>query len=153
MTTKKELFFGGLPTEPDVKKLRAEFPDNELRPGKTISYEDVERVIGVSYGQPRFATVTNQWRKMVEKETNIIIGTKPGEAFVVLSEPEKVGLSGEQLRKAGKRARRAWVIAQRVDRVALSEEERRRLDHHAAVSSGVLAAAQLRDSAKQLPDV
>lgn len=149
----KELFFGGLPTEPDVKKLREMFPESEMKPGKTITYEDVSVIINAPYGSSRFMGVTTQWRKIVEKETNIIIGTKPGEAFVVLSESEKVGLSGDQLRKAGRRARRAWVVSQRIERASLTEEERRRLDHHQGVASNVIASAQLRNGRKQLPAV
>lgn len=149
----KQLYFGGLPTEPDIKKLREVFPESEMKPGKAIAYEEVSAIIKVPYGSSRFQAVTNQWRKVVEKETNIIIGTKPGEAFVVLSESEKVGLSGDQLRKAGRRARRAWVVSQRIERTALTEEERRRLDHHQGVASNVIASAQLRNGKRQLPAV
>lgn len=149
---KRELFFGGLPTEPDVRRLRAEYPESEMKPGQIITYSTVSEIIKCDYGSHRFWCVTTQWRKIVERETNIIIGTKAGDAFVVLSESEKVGLSGDQLRKAGRRARRAWVVSQRIDRVLLTEEERKRLDHHEIVASSVIASAQLRNT-KQLPTV
>lgn len=149
----KTVFFGGLPTEPDVKRLRESFPPDAMRPGQIITYEEVSEIIASPYPSSRFDCVTGRWKRNLEKETNIILGTKPGEAFVVLSEPEKVELAGRRLREGGRKARRAWVVAQRTDRAALSQEQIKALDHQIGVSSKIIASAQLRNGRKQLPDV
>jgi len=146
----EKVYFGGLPTEPDVKALRSAFPDHALVPGKVIAYGEASDVIRAPYGSARFQTVTSAWRRIVEKETNKIIDVIPGEAFVVLSESEKVDVGGKKLREAGMAARRSFVICARVDVLGLKEEERLRLSHLQDVQGKVIAAAQLRGK-KRLP--
>jgi len=148
----QKMFFGGVPTEPDIKKIKTEYPTNVLTPGKKIAYAEIERLIGVGKREHRFKTVTSQWRKEVEKEVNIIIGCDPGEGFRVLNEPEKVDLSSSKTRSAGRAARRAYVVAARTDIKELDENDRKRLDHIMGVSSRVLAAAKLK-SKVELPQI
>jgi hypothetical protein len=146
----KPMFFGGVPTELEVKKLKQTY--NELSPGQLITYEEVSELIGVEYGSHRFRTVTNRWRKEVESETNIIIGCDAGVGFKVLVEPEKVDLSAQKTRTAGRAARRAYVVAARTDVAGLDQEDRRRLDHCVMMSSKILGAAQLTSKPK-LPKI
>jgi hypothetical protein len=140
----KNVFFGGVPTEPDVEKLRKEWPEEELEPGDIIPYDEVCSIIGVKFRQSRFRTVTNAWRKMVEEETNIIIGTEPSVGFRVLSESEKAKLSGSKLRASTRAAKRSYIVAARVDRCKLEEEEQKKLDHYVGVSAKIILAAKLR---------
>lgn len=137
-------FFGGVPTKMDVARLREKYPDSAMKPGDKMAYDDVGKIIGATYGTTRFTGVTNQWRRVVERESNVIIGTIPGEAFVVLNESEKLDLSGLKLRTAGRAARRAWVVGSRIDRKELSEDELRRLDHNSEVTSRILSSAQVK---------
>lgn len=143
---KRGVYFGGVPTDIDVKKLRERYEDVTLTPGTLIPYDEVAELLQLPKNNLRFRTVTNRWRRIVENETNIIIGTLPGEAFKVLNESEKVDLSGSKLRSSGRYARRSYVVGSRVDRKALTDDEVRSLDHKLSVSAKVLAAAQLRQN-------
>ncbi len=147
-----KLFFGGLPTEPEVNRIRSAYPDAELTVGQVIPYDNIAAIIGAAYKSNRFRSITNVWRKKVEKETNKIIGTEPGVGFVVLSESQKVNLSGSKLRSAARFARRSYMVASRTDVKQLSEEEARRLTHQINVTAKIIASAQLKTK-KQLPDM
>jgi hypothetical protein len=137
-------FFGGLPTGMDVKRLRERWPDAKMQPGDRMLYSDVEEIIGAKYRSTRFKSVTDQWRKVVERESNIIIGTEAATAFVVLNESEKLDMSGQKLRMAGRAARRSWVVGSRIDRKQLSCEEARRLDHNVSVTAKIISSTQIR---------
>lgn len=143
---KRGVYFGGVPTDIDIKKIREFYEESDLAPGRIIPYDEVAELLKINKNSFRFRTVTNRWRKIVENETNIIIGTEPGEGFKVLTESEKAELSGSKLRSAGRFARRSYVVGNRIDRRALTEDEARMLDHKIAVSAKVLAAAQLRQN-------
>jgi hypothetical protein len=140
----KQSFFGGIPTEPDIRKLRETFRASEMFPGKTINYDDVSKIINTPANSSRFKTVTNRWRKLVEQEDGLIIGTVPGEGFKVLDEAEKLNLSVSKLKGAGRLSRRSYMVASRIDRKCLDDDELCRLDHVSARSSAILAAAQIK---------
>lgn len=146
------LFLGGLPTEPDIKRIREAFPDCELKAGDIIRHDNIERVLQVKKGSSRYQTLTTRWRKLVETESGIIIGAERGTGFKVLSDGQKVGLSGAKLRSAARFARRAYIVAGRVDRSNLTDDERTRLDHQTRCSAGIIAAAQIK-SQSQLPSL
>jgi len=150
--TEKTLFFGGLPTEPDVKKIKEAYPDSELVTGKLIPYQDIAELIKQPFGTSRFRTVTNAWRKDVEKLTNKIIGVEPNIGFKVLSEPEKVVYGGQKLKMAGRAARRSYVIAARTDVLQLTDTERARLNHQTTICGKIIASAQLKN-VPQLPNM
>lgn len=58
----------GLPTKPDVDLIMKRWPD--LKPGDRISYEEIEDCIGLSKNKnpTRFTTITESWKKRMEKE-------------------------------------------------------------------------------------
>lgn len=145
-------FFGGVPTAPDVKHIRDEFPDDQLKAGTFISYKEIEDVITVNRDRSRFRTVTTAWRKTVENEAGVVIQVKPTEGFIVLSEGEKADFSGQKLREAGRKARRGYKVACMVDRRQLNEEERARLDHNKTRAAAVLAAQQMKTT-RSLPEM
>ena len=149
---KKDLYFGGVPMEPDVRKLREQYPEGRMKPGQVMSYDEVEAVLKVPKDSGRFYGVTNKWRKIVEEETGIILGVERGEGFKVLAEGEKVDLSGNKLRMAARAARRSYLIASRVDIKKLTDDDKARLDHYIVNSSKTLAAMQIK-STKLLPDL
>jgi hypothetical protein len=138
------MFFNGIPTGTDVRRLRAAFPDETLKPGTIIPHSEVATVINTPVGSPRYLTITNIWRKIVESETDKIIGVERGQGFKVLSEGEKVFLSGNKLRSSGRMARRAFVIAGRVDLKQLSDQERVEYDHSTKRAVAIMQAAKLK---------
>lgn len=143
------VFFGGIPTDPDIRLLREMYQDSELN-GTVIPYQKVAEIIRCDRNSNRFKTITDRWRKIVEAESGKILGVKKGEGFVVLNDREKLDLSGQKLRSAARCANRSRVVASRVSINNLSSEDRARLEHNNKVSSGILAVAQIK-SKQQLP--
>jgi hypothetical protein len=150
------MFFGGIPTDIEVKKLREAYPDSELKPGLLISYEEVETVAGLDRlaKRSRWMSVTDRWRRNVESEVGVIIGPDPDgtAAFKVYTEGDKVGLSTKKLKTAGRMARRSYVVAARVDVKQLTEQEKANYEHNIHRSAAVLAAAKLKAKVA-LPEV
>jgi len=144
MDEKKALFFGGVPTDIEVKKLRDTYNEIEMQPGDTFPYDDVSEIIGEPYGSNRFQSITTRWRKIVEANTGKIIGCDEGKSFKVLTEAEKLDLSRLKLKTSGKLGRRSIVVLSRIDKKQLSDAERTVYDHQAKTSANIIAAAQLR---------
>lgn len=142
--SKKNIFIGGIPTSPDVRKIRQKYPDKDLEVGATIEYEKIASLIGEKVGSYRFKTVTSSWRKVVEKESAIFIGTNPGVEFVVLNEREKLDLAGAKYRHSLRASRRANIVASHVDRKEISKEEATRLDFIDNRSAAILSMARLK---------
>lgn len=140
-------YFGGIPTDIDVRAIREHWPDESLKVGEVIKHDDMEAILKCGRKSCRYKTVTARWRKLVENSTNKIIGAKRGEGFVVLSEREKVGLSGDKLRSAGRLARRSYIVAGRIDVKELSDDQRKELDFVNRKTAAVLTAAKLRPTA------
>jgi hypothetical protein len=139
------VFFGGIPTGPDIRLLREMYPDSEL--GETvIPYQKVAEILRCDRNSNRFKTITNRWRKLVEVESGKVLGVKKGEGFVVLNDREKLDLSWQKLRTAARCANRSRVVASRVSISNLSSEDRARLEHNSKVSSGILAVAQIKSN-------
>jgi len=145
-------YFGGVPTDLDIKKIRSEFPDLALKDGQRISYEEIAGLIKEPVRSNRFRSVTTRWRKLIEEESNIIVGCVDGRAFVVLTDGQKLGLAGTKFRSAVKHTRRARKLLARTDRNKLSKEERERFDHQDRNTAAILLAAQQK-SPKALPDL
>ena len=141
---KNTLHFGGLPTDPDVKRIREKYPDDDLEVGRKISYQEIARLINEPVRSSRWTTVTQSWRKKVEAATNIIIGTCEGVNFIVLDDSQKVDLSESKLKTASRNARRAFIVSNKVDIANLSDSERARLDHQINVSAKIIASAKLK---------
>jgi len=148
-------YFGGIPTEPDVKKLVEHFPIESLTPGTVIPYKEVAEVIGVDASTSRFKTVTTSWRKRIESEYNCVI--KPpkmaNETFIVLYENEKPDYAIDEMRSAVKKARRSIVISSITNVSELSDEQKEKYDFVVARSGAMIATANIRGGRKILPKV
>ena len=147
-----KVFVGGLPTDPEVRALRDQWPDSELAEGVVISYEDIEAVIGCKRRSNRFKTITTRWRKLLENNTGKVIFKAEPSGYKVLSDAEKVDLSSSKMDSAKRHARRAYVITARVDVSALSEDERGRMLSVQQRAAAITLAAQVR-SQVTLPQV
>lgn len=87
---KYELFYRGVPTEPDVTALLNKFgvPTEDVE----LSHADVAAVFQVDPKSSRFKTVTAAWRKRLKDLHHVLIGSSDG-AFRVLKPSERVGLA------------------------------------------------------------
>ena len=141
------LYFGGIPTEPDVKKLMEAYPEESLIPGTEIPYSGVDAIIGVEYGNGRWQGVTNAWRKRVESDWSIVIGhtlESIGRAFVVLDNDQKFDLGKRQTRSGLKRVKRGYIVTGTlVDRASLSDERKAAYDNLMMKQAAILSAQQI----------
>ena len=142
------LYFGGVPTDIDVRALREAYPDSGLTVGKTIAYSEVERIVKVGKGSCRFKTVTGRWRRLVEKDSAVLIGVEAGKGFVVLDNKQTLELSCQKLRSGVRATRRSFHVAGYVERKELTADEQRRYDMVAGRAAAIMAAAQLRGKAE-----
>ena len=105
-------FFGGMPTEMDVKKLMSTFP--KLHAGLQISHGEIELLIGVKKDTSRYRTIVNAWRQKIFKEQNEWFGSIPGVGYKVLSPEERrdftVEIGGGIAKKARKMVKHAITI-------------------------------------------
>ena len=147
-----KVFFGGVSTDPDIKMIRDVYPDSDLGIGILIPYEAIAQVIR----QPdrhtyRYRTVTWRWRKLVEKESGIVIGTVAGQGFKVLDEHEKAGVSQSKGRTAIKSARRSLEVGSLVDTHALKADEIIRFEHSLNVSTSMLQVSRMKSKKALAP--
>jgi len=166
--TGSSVYFGGVPTEPDVNKLIEAFKVQDMAPGDTILYSEVSKVIEQEYGTSRWQSDTNAWRKKVERVYGIIIGcdsvkpksdskdtedTEYEKSFHILTEPDKVDFCGKKLRSAVKYARRSYIVAGNVDVKKLNDDQKKTYDFNRLTSSNIIATAQLRSGKNLLPEM
>jgi hypothetical protein len=137
------LFFGGVPTDTDIATLRNAYPVEALTEGRVIPYEEVGKLIMEGPKTHRFRTVTNRWRKMLEKENSIVLGAKAGVGFLVLSPQERVTLASGHLHSSSLQAVRAHRRSGDVPRARLTTEEGKRADHILHVSAAVISHGRL----------
>lgn len=139
-----KIFNGGIPTDIDVRNLMNRWPEASMRSGDKFSHDEIESVLKVGKGSLRYATITNRWRKIVEKTTGKIIGSDRGFGFKVLSDSEKVSLGKQKTIESRRRASRALFVIGTADRKNLSEAEKATCDHLNLINGKIVACSQLR---------
>lgn len=144
-------YFGGIPTDIDVRRMRESFPKEALKPGKMIPYAEVEKVISVKHHECRFKTVTNRWRRLMENEMDIVIGCVRA-GFIVKDDHDMVDMMGSKLRSAIRSSKRAIIVGSRVDTKNLTDEERKQFHHNEMRAGTMLATSQMRKP-KELPEL
>ena len=138
------VFYGGIPTDIDIQKLRDRWPETELRAGETITHEEIQETLGVDVGANRFRTVLIRWRNIIERSTGKRLAYQESGTLKVLTETEKLTAIEHKRHSLIRQGRRNLVRAARVERSHLNEDEKRRLDHVTLVERNSIAAAQLR---------
>lgn len=139
MTTQKT-YFGGLPTDVDVRALRDKF--GVPAEGQPIPYADVAESIHVGVNTNRFRTVTSAWRRSLWREHGLVTVGYMG-AFIVAPPAKRVDVASGKLTEAVRRARKAFEIASGTDASRLTTEQRAKNDHTKHVSSSTLQHARL----------
>jgi hypothetical protein len=134
------LYFGGIPTEPEVKRLQERF--GTPAPG-LIPYADIEEALGHKRGVARFRTIVITWRARLLRESNVATRAEPSEGIRVLTEPERVD---EGKRMMGLSTRRVlhlhrWNLM--IDVTKLDEVSRHKHDHLVRYSNALATAASV----------
>ena len=133
------LFFGGLPTEPEAKKLMERF--GVLEVGRQILYDEIAEVIGVKYGTSRFRTILSSWRHRLEKEHNLRMGFEPGKGIKMLSPEERVGAAEDDVRSGVRKLRKGANEASRLPLEEIKDEKvRAQGDHLRTVAAKVYSS-------------
>lgn len=146
-------YLRGVPTEMDIKILRDRYPEGAMLAGDRIPYAEVEELLQIQYRSHRWNCVTTRWRQVVEREAGVIIAARNGEAFEVLSDSQKLALSGQKIGAAVKSVQRSLIIGTRINKAALTAEELRRMAHNEAVASKIIGSSQIRGRARILPQM
>lgn len=150
---KTESYFSGIPTEPDVKKIRALYPAEKLKPGFIITYEELAKIIICKPKSRRFWTIVNRWRNSLEHETGIRMDALGGTHLKVLCENEKVQRIAYKRKSIIKQTRKNFIRTGYVDRKQLSNDEKNKLDHEIFNVRNIIASQQQRDPKLELPSL
>ena len=146
------IFKRGIPTGPDIEAIRREYPDAALMPGDLIPYADIERLINCRQGSSRFVTVTNQWRRIIERDSNLVIECERNTGFKVLAESGKLSFARNKMRAGMRAVRRSVTVAARIDRAQLTGDEQGKLDALERRQTAIAEVAQLKTN-PQLPSL
>jgi len=138
---KDGLFFGGVPTDGDIRLLENEYGIPEI--GKIIPYEEVAAVIKYDKDSSRFKTVTQRWRKKIERDHNVIIGTERGIGFVALDNASRVDLGSDKFKYGMKSVRRANKVVSSTDHSDLTDDQVQVAHHVRHVTAALVGAARM----------
>lgn len=118
MANNAKLFFGALPTDLELRKLKARWPSPV--PGDVLTYAEISAVIGLDPNKGRFRTVLNRWRREISVEISF-----PRDGTVrFLTPPEHVTAVQRDFVSLGRKARRVANRAARIDVERLDEPTR-----------------------------
>lgn len=132
------LRFRGVSTDPQVRRLMEHYSDIQALRGTTIPHEDIESVIGERQESNRYRTITNRWRKQVERQTGVVIsgrGEAQGVGFRVLTDSEQLGFGVGQRVSAGRRIRRWHTSVSNTDAANLLPAEKVARDFEIAAAA------------------
>lgn len=141
-TDTQDLFFGGVPVAPDIRRIVKAYPVESLTPGKVIPYKDIEGIIEVNARHSRFRTVTNSWRRQMEKDHGVVIVCPGDLTFKVADEIDKLSVVKTKVSSAFKSSKRAMVVTSYIDRKKLPEDGKAAYDHQRACAGKIMAFQQ-----------
>lgn len=134
-----KLFFGGIPTAPDVKKLREAFTD--VKEGTDFDHEQIAAILGLDPRTSRYRSVTTAWRKEMLTQHNIEIAAVATIGFRALTGAERLDTNVKGFkhgaRKQGKHIRRVGMVRAET----LSEPEQTKQLHVMRLGAAVLSQA------------
>lgn len=131
------VFRGGLPFEPDVKRLEEAFPVPELTEGRVIEHVALEAIVQAKRGSSRYYGVINSWINRLRNVSRIHAAWKPGDGIKILPPDELLGHGESRLRqKIGQTVKAANIFAW-VERERLDSIGQRRLDHQIQIASRI----------------
>lgn len=126
----KKLFFGGLPTDIEVRKLIEHFavPAARLYP-----FRELAEACGHAWPQDRnrLKVVFTRWRKRLEHDYQLVSEGVPGEGIKVLAESERTQHGIRFARIGTKKSRRGLVRIMMTDAKKIDDPKARAEAEHA----------------------
>lgn len=139
------IFKNGLPTDIDINKIRAQYPDNNLKQGMKIAYEEISHLLGIDLASYRFRTVIARWRKKLENESGIFLKPLHGQKiWQVCDDADTADMSIEKTKSAARAAKRSVQIAAHVDIKHLNEDQRKRFETSQRFSAAVIGMSTVK---------
>lgn len=142
--------FRGLSTDPEVRRLQDRYPDVPALRGTMIPHEHIEAIIGERRDSARYKTITDRWRRRVERETGVVIsgvGEAVGVGFRVLTDAEQVLFGVSQRVSAGRRIHRWHTVVANTDPSKLQPSQRNIRDFEIAAAAKLhLAMTEVRSA-------
>lgn len=133
---KSMAFNSGIPTAPDVKRLGDAVGVPAI--GTVIEYKAVEDAIGSKRDSSRFRSVTEAWRKKLEREHNILVVAIANVGFKFATPSERVENSAMRFKSGLRKIRRAATIAEATPDDGLTPDEKRARAHIGATGAALL---------------
>lgn len=133
MDEKGKLYFGGVSTDIELKALREHYA--EVEPGKVITHEEIEAVVGVKRDTNRYRTVMTRFKRMMLLDFNVELKARSGAGYVVLTASDRVRAGIDSGHKIHRQIRKTHYRLTVIPREQLSNEEVRRADHAQMVMS------------------
>lgn len=135
--------FDGVPVAGDVDKLFKRYGVPEE--GTEISYHEIGEIIGASYPQNRWHTVTHAWRKRMERQHNCCIAPHPDKPdtdcmFLVLNPSQRLQRGHSFRRSAIRKVKRSHMLIAKTDRNRLDKAEQGVYDHEMDRTARVILA-------------
>lgn len=148
MSSNEKLFFGGVPTAPDVTLLLEAIPPDSMEPGSVYTHADLASVFTVSPKSNRYRSVVAAWRNKILQDHNIDITAEIGVGYRVLKDDERITHGVRDAKGARKKLTRAAHRIDRADRSLLTDAQRKQADH--AVRLFGAQALALRGAEKEV---
>jgi len=151
---RQNLFFGGLTTEPDVRKLMETYPRDKLLPDLVISYDEIEKLVGIQYGSSRWQSVTDRWRKTVQREFGIWLNFEEedvGLCLRVLTNAGKLRYARRSERKIKRQLINIAKVVPVINRKELTDVEKGNLDGLIGRTNARLASEQMHGKGHKFP--
>lgn len=129
------IFRGGIPTEPDVKKLLDAFAD--IAVDAQVTHEEVEAVLGLNRQDNRYRSITTAWREHLLEHENKQVGAVAGIGFRVFSSKDRVASSVNSFKAGVRKQVKAVNNAMRIERGDLTQQDQHKVDHLVRVGASI----------------
>ena len=143
-TKKTNLFFGGVPIQPDVDAIMAKWPVAALTEGTSIPEDEIARLINVPWNSHRYNTVVAAWRKRMFRDHNILMA-KGGRTLTILTPDQRIDYAGARQKTGVRAIVRGGVYTETTDRARLSPEAK------AVADSRMFLTAMIRGAERTMP--
>lgn len=137
--TESQLWKGGLPYSPQVRKLEDLYPKPEE--DTLFTHEDLERVIAEKHGTQRYYGVINSWRKKLFNELGIDSSWIPAQGLRILSPADRLHVSESDFKTGLRRTKKAIRRLAATPRDRLDAVGQQRYDHASIVMAKIKGEA------------
>lgn len=149
--TENNLFRGGVPTDPDIEKLRKQI--GVPKENQVLTFDELEKILGEHKKSSRFSTVVQRWKNLMNREHNIVFGPVRSVGIIALPPNERVQYSAGKYRFGLRQVGKAGIITATTDRSKLSDENQRVADHIQRSVAAIKLAAATSSKQQALPSL